>query len=131
VRIYRDSILAATAPFAGAPCAPRRRRRRVHGGEVVAQALEHGLAQNAVAGDAAVFDFKLCWRRAGLHGSNLLASVHICELEGPIRVLNVVRRYGDFRSGNPLFRLRKVSRRDTPVSIVCKRGDPAGIIPTS
>jgi hypothetical protein len=70
---------------------------------------------------------KLSWRRSGLHGSNLLASVHICELERPNRVLNV-RRYGDFRSRNPLFRLRKVSRRDT-VSIVCKRGDPARIYP--
>jgi hypothetical protein len=38
---------------------PSRRGRRLHGGKIVAEALEYCLAQKAVVGNAAVFDFRL------------------------------------------------------------------------
>src|SRR6516225_2551735 len=51
--------LTAAASFAVSLRPPPRGRRRVHRGQVVAQALKDSLAQNALVGDAAVFDLRL------------------------------------------------------------------------
>ncbi len=67
--MYRASILAAAASFAATPRSPRRTRRHVRGGQVVAQALERAFlrAPAAAPGSPAVRYCRgplLCHRRS-------------------------------------------------------------------
>lgn len=72
---------------------------------------------------------RLFGRGVRVHSDDVLPSFFICQRDRPNAFLKGGRRYSDFCSGNPSSCTREVSRRDAPVSTVCKRRDAARIYP--
>ena len=75
------------------------------------------------------FKLRLFGRGVRFHSDDVLASFFICQRDRPNAFLKGGRRYGDFCSGNPSPCTREVSRRDAPVSPVCKRRDTTRVYP--